>query len=139
VRGSQQVEETAADSLVFLYFSFQPHSCFCLYRRSLVPCVIDQGVSVLLDRHLLFTFRLALRADRTLALQSTPVSSNWSSSFRAYYRHIARSGGGEVLLHPHTHHSKFTFLPAHHHLSLVHRHHRHQVICQSLLYSQPLL
>jgi hypothetical protein len=68
MRGSQQVEETAADSLVFLYFSFKPHSCFCLYRRSLAPCVIDQGVSVLLDRHLLFTFRLALRTDRTLAL-----------------------------------------------------------------------
>jgi hypothetical protein len=52
VRGSQQVEETAADSLVFLHITFKPHSRFCLYRRSLAPCVIDQGVLVLLDRHL---------------------------------------------------------------------------------------
>jgi hypothetical protein len=139
VRGSQQVEETAADSLVFLYFSFKPHSCFCLYRRSLAPCVIDQGVLVLLDRHLLFTFRLVLRADRTLALPFTPVLSNWLSSFPAYYRHTARFVEGEVLLHPHTHHSKFTFLPAHHHLFLVHPHHRHQVICRFLRYCHPLL
>jgi hypothetical protein len=40
VRGSQKVEETAADSLVFLYFPFQPHSCFCLYRRSLAPVTV---------------------------------------------------------------------------------------------------
>jgi hypothetical protein len=49
-----------ADSLVFLYYPFIPYSCSCLYCRSLAPCVIDQGVLVLLDRHLLFTFLVSV-------------------------------------------------------------------------------
>jgi hypothetical protein len=36
-----------------------PYSGFCLYRRSLAPCVINQGVLVLLDRHLHITLSLA--------------------------------------------------------------------------------
>jgi hypothetical protein len=39
--------------------TIHPHSSFCLYRRSLAPCVIDQGVLVLLDRHLHITLSLA--------------------------------------------------------------------------------
>jgi hypothetical protein len=46
-----------------------PHSRFCLYRRSLAPCVIDQGVLVLLDRHLHITLSLVLRSvDRSVRL-----------------------------------------------------------------------
>ena len=66
MRGSQQVEETAADSLVFLHIPFIILSEFVRYRRSLVLCVLDHGVLVLLDRPTLFTLRLALRVARTL-------------------------------------------------------------------------
>jgi hypothetical protein len=138
VRGSQQVEETAADSLVFLYYSFIPHSCFCLYRRSLAPCVIDQGVLVLLDRHLLFTFRLALC---TRSYPCTIVHPSFvklvtiiSRLIQAYHTFCRRRS----LLHLHTHHSKYMFLPAHPHLSLVPHHHLHQVIYTSHPSHHPL-
>ena len=61
MRGSQQVEETAADSLVFPHFSFITLPEFVHYRCSLVLCVLDHGVLVLLDRPTLFTLRLVLR------------------------------------------------------------------------------
>ena len=66
MRGSQQVEETAADSLVFLHIPFIILSEFVRYRCSLVLCVLDHGVLVLLDCPTLFTLRLALRVTRTL-------------------------------------------------------------------------
>ena len=66
MRGSQQVEEIAADSLVFPHFSFITLPEFVRYRRSLAPCVLDHSVLVLLDRPTLFTLRLAFRVARTL-------------------------------------------------------------------------
>ena len=64
MRGSQQVEETAADSLVFLHFTLNPIPELVRYRRSLAPCVLDHGVLVLLDRPALSTLRLAFRVAR---------------------------------------------------------------------------
>ena len=55
MRGSQQVEETAADSLVFLHFTFIILPEFVRYHHSLAPCVLDHGVLVLLDRPTPFT------------------------------------------------------------------------------------
>ena len=66
MRGSQQVEETVADSLVFIHIPFIIFPEFVLYRRSLAPCVLDHGVLVLLDRPTLFTLRLAFRVAHTL-------------------------------------------------------------------------
>ena len=66
MRGSQQVEETAADSLVFLHIPFIILPEFVRYRRSLAPCVLDHGVLVLLDRPTLSTLQLAFRVARTL-------------------------------------------------------------------------
>ena len=66
MRGSQQVEETAADSLVFLHIPFIIFPEFVRYRRSLAPCVLDHGVLVLLDRLTLFTLQLAFCVARTL-------------------------------------------------------------------------
>ena len=62
VRGSQQVEETAADSLVFLYLSFS-HFWVGLYHRSLAPCVLDHGVLVSLAKPSPLAFQLALCTD----------------------------------------------------------------------------
>ena len=64
VRGSQQVEETAADSLVSLHFTYIPIPEFVRYCRSLMPGVLDPGVLVLLDRPTLSTLRLAFRVAR---------------------------------------------------------------------------
>ena len=64
--GSQQVEETAADSLVFLHIPFIIFPEFVRYRRSLAPCVLDHGVLVLLDCPTPVTLRLAFRVARTL-------------------------------------------------------------------------
>ena len=66
MRGSQQVEETAADSLVFPHIPFIIFPEFVRYRRSLALCVLDHGVLVLLDRPTLFTLRLAFHVARTL-------------------------------------------------------------------------
>ena len=72
MRGSQQVEETAADSLVFLHIPFIIFPEFVCYRRSLAPCVLDHSVLVLLDRPTLFTLRLAFRVARTLYHSKSP-------------------------------------------------------------------
>ena len=64
MRGSQQVEETAADSLVSLHIPFITLPEFVRYHRSLALCVLDHGVLVLLDRPTLFTLRLAFRVAR---------------------------------------------------------------------------
>ena len=66
MRGSQQVKESAADSLVFLHIPFIIFPEFVRYRRSLALCVLDHGVLVLLDRPTLFTLRLVFRVARTL-------------------------------------------------------------------------
>ena len=66
MRGSQQVKETAADSLVFLHIPFIIFPEFVRYRHSLALCVLDHSVLVLLDRPTLFTLRLAFRVARTL-------------------------------------------------------------------------
>ena len=66
MRGSQQVEETAADSLVFLHIPFIIFPEFVRYCRSLTPCVLDHSVLVLLDCPTLFTLQLAFRVARTL-------------------------------------------------------------------------
>ena len=59
-------EETAADSLVFLHIPFIILSEFVRYRRSLVLCVLDHSVLVLLDRPTPSTLQLALRIARIL-------------------------------------------------------------------------
>ena len=66
MRGSQQVEETAADSLVFPHIPFIVFLEFVHYHHSLALCVLDHSVLVLLDRPTLFTLRLALHVARTL-------------------------------------------------------------------------
>ena len=66
MRGSQQVEETVADSLVFLHISFIILPEFVRHRCSLMLCVLDHSVLVLLDRSTLFTLQLALHVARIL-------------------------------------------------------------------------
>ena len=60
MRGSQQVEETAADSLVFPHFTFITPPEFVHYCCSLAPCVLNHSVLVLLDRPTPSTLQLVL-------------------------------------------------------------------------------